>query len=86
MKLYRFENAPLLKAFSKRPSSDDECDRRHVNERLQMKLHLFKQCLSDNHQLGTCELSEVSLSCFDDKRYIHDIGITNYAYSHSKIE
>ena len=33
MKPYRFENAPLLKAFSKRPGSDNELDRRRVNER-----------------------------------------------------
>ena len=31
MKPYRFENAPLLKAFSKRPGSDNELDR--VNEK-----------------------------------------------------
>ena len=31
MKSYRFENAPLLKAFSKRPGSDNELDRRRVN-------------------------------------------------------
>ena len=29
----RFENAPLLKAYSKRPGSDNELDRRRVNER-----------------------------------------------------
>ena len=33
MKPYRFENAPLLKAFSERPSSDNELDRHRVNER-----------------------------------------------------
>ena len=33
MKPYRFENAPLLKAYSKRPGSDNELDRRRVNER-----------------------------------------------------
>ena len=35
MKPYRLENAPLLKAYSKRPgSADNELDRRRVNERL----------------------------------------------------
>ena len=33
MKPYHFENAPLFKAFSKRPGSDNELDRRRVNER-----------------------------------------------------
>ena len=32
-KPYRFENAPLLKAYSKRSGSDNELDRRRVNER-----------------------------------------------------
>ena len=32
MKPYRFENAPLLKTFSKRSGSDNELDRRRVNE------------------------------------------------------
>ena len=33
MKPYRFENAPLLKAFSKWLGSDNELDRRRINER-----------------------------------------------------
>ena len=32
MKPYRFENTPLLKSYPKRPGSDNELDRRHVNE------------------------------------------------------
>ena len=32
-KPYRFENAPLLKAYSKRPGSDKELDGCHVNKR-----------------------------------------------------
>ena len=30
-------------------------------------------------------LNKISLSCFDDKRYIHENGITSYAYGHYKI-
>ena len=33
MKPYRFENVPLLKAFSERPGPVNELDRRRVNER-----------------------------------------------------
>ena len=29
---------------------------------------------SKSHQLGSYELYKVSLSCFDDKRYIHGIN------------
>ena len=32
MKPYRFENTKLLKAYSKRPGSDNELDRRRANE------------------------------------------------------
>ena len=32
------------------------------------------------YQLGGYELNKVSLSCFDDKRYIYEDGITSYAY------
>ena len=53
MKPYGFENAPLLKAFSKRPGTDNELDQPCVNKRgtaskpmlLQMKLRPCKQCL-----------------------------------------
>ena len=47
--------------------------------------HTMKTIRSNHHQLGSYELNKVSLSCFDDKRYIHNNGITSYAYSHYKI-
>lgn len=47
--------------------------------------HKMKTIRSENHQLGSYEFNKVSLSCFDDKRYIHDDGITSYAYGHFKI-
>ena len=47
--------------------------------------HKMKTIRSENHQLGSYELNKVSLCCFDDKRYIHDDGITSYAYGHKKI-
>ena len=47
--------------------------------------HKMKTIRSNNHQLGSYELNKVSLSCFDDKRYIHNNGITSYAYGHYKI-
>ena len=34
---------------------------------------------SNNHQLGKYELNKLSLSYFDDKRYIHEDSITSYA-------
>ena len=47
--------------------------------------HKMKTIRSENHQLGSYELNKVSLSCFDDKRYIHNNGINSYAYGHYKI-
>ena len=47
--------------------------------------HKMKTIRSENHQLGSYELNKVSLSCFDDKRYIHEDGISSYAYGHKNI-
>ena len=52
----------------------------------QQMYHGMKTIRSKNHRLGSYEINEVSLSCFDDKRYIHENGITSYAYGHYKIE
>ena len=48
--------------------------------------HKMKTIRSQKRQLGSYEMNKVSLSCFDDKRYIHDNGISSYAYGHYKIE
>ena len=45
----------------------------------------MKTIRSMKHQLASYELNKISLSCFDDKRYIHKNGITSYAYGHYKI-
>ena len=44
--------------------------------------HTMKTIRSINHQLESYELNKVSLSCFDDKRYISNDGIKSYAYGH----
>ena len=48
--------------------------------------HKMKTIRSQRHLLGSYEINKVSLNCFDDKRYIHDNGISSYAYGHYKIE
>ena len=64
-------------------------DMRHVNyndvlmNNTQMR-HKMRSIRSVKHQLGTYEINKISLSCFDDKRYIHENGITSYAYGHYK--
>ena len=65
-------------------------DMKHVNynnvllNNTQMR-HKMRSIRSVKHQLGTYEINKISLSCFDDKRYIHDNGITSYAYGHYEI-
>ena len=48
--------------------------------------HKMKTIRSHKHQLGNYEISKVSLSCFDDKCYIHDNDISSYACGHYKID
>ena len=48
--------------------------------------HKMKTIRSQNHQLESYEINKVSLSCFDDKRYILDNGQESYAYGHYKIQ
>ena len=40
---------------------------------------------SMKHQLYTLEMNKVSLSAYDDKRWIMKNGITSYAYGHYRI-
>ena len=48
--------------------------------------HKMKTIRSKNHQLGSYEINKVSLSCFDDKRYILNNGHESYAYGHYLIK
>ena len=44
--------------------------------------HKMKRIQSKRHKLGTYEIDKISLSCFDDKRYLLDDGILTLAYFH----
>ena len=48
-------------------------------------LHKMNTIRSVNHQIGSYKLNKISLSCFDDKRYILDDGCNSWAYGHYKI-
>ena len=52
---------------------------------IKQMIHKMKSIRSKSHELGSYEINKVSLSCFDDKRYIHEDGITSYAYGHYDI-
>ena len=47
--------------------------------------HKMKTIRSQRHKLGSYEINKVSLSCFNEKHYIHDNGMSSYAYAHYKI-
>ena len=47
--------------------------------------HTMRQIKSAKHQIGSYVVDKISLSCFDDKRYIHENGVTSYAYSHIRL-
>jgi hypothetical protein len=40
---------------------------------------------STKHTIGTYETRKVTLSCFDDKRYLLEDGVTSYAYGSRRI-
>ena len=44
--------------------------------------HKMKRIQSKKHKLGTDKIDKISLSCFDDKRYVLDDGIYTLSYFH----
>ena len=47
--------------------------------------HKMKTIRSNYHEVSSYEINKISLSCYDDKRYILEDGITSYAYGNVKI-
>ena len=48
--------------------------------------HNMRTIRSEYHQISSYQINKVSLSPFDDKRYILDDGISSYAYGQQKIK
>ena len=44
--------------------------------------HKMKIIQSKQHKLGTYKIDKISLSCFDNKRYVLDDGIYTLSYFH----
>ena len=44
--------------------------------------HKMKRIQAKKHKIGTYEVSKISLSCFNNKRYVLDDGIYMFAYFH----
>ena len=47
--------------------------------------HNMKRIQSKLHEIGTYDIYKISLSCFDDKRYVLNDGINTLAYFHKDI-
>ena len=46
----------------------------------------IKRIQSKLHRIGTYDVCKISLSCFDDKRYILDDGVNSLAYFNKDIK
>ena len=46
--------------------------------------HKMRTIRSDHHVISSYQINKTSLSCYDDKRYILDDGITSLAYGNCK--
>ena len=44
--------------------------------------HKMKRILSEKQNIGSYLLNKVSLSCYDDKKFILNDGINSLAYGH----
>ena len=44
--------------------------------------HNMKTIRSEYHQISSYHLNKISLSCYDNKRYILDDKKSSYAYGH----
>ena len=45
----------------------------------------MKRIQAKKYRLGTHDICKVSLSCFDDKRYVLNDGVKSLAYGHKDI-
>ena len=52
----------------------------------QIARHKMRRIQSKKHKIGTYEINKISLSCFDDKRFILDDGIHTLAYFHKDLK
>ena len=48
--------------------------------------HNMRRTQSKKHKIGTYEINKISLSCFDDKRFVLDNGIHTLSYFHKEID
>ena len=49
-------------------------------------LRKMRRIQGKKHKLRTLEINKISLWCFDDKRFVLDVGIHTLAYFHKDID
>ena len=47
--------------------------------------HCMKRILANGNKIGTYDICKISLSCFDDKRFVLDDGVNSLAYGYARI-
>ena len=59
-----------------------------VNKKIRHKVirHNMKRIQSRLHRIGTYNVCKISLSCFDDKRYVLDDGVNSLSYFYKDIK
>ena len=50
------------------------------------KIVKMRRIQGKRHKMGTFEVNKISLSCFDDKRFVLDNGIHTLAYFHKDLK
>ena len=48
--------------------------------------HKLRRIQAKKHEIGTYEIDKISLSCYDDKRFVLDDGIHALAYFHKDLK
>ena len=56
-----------------------------INSKSRMRYNM-NTIRSMKHVIGTYEMRKVTLSCFDDKRFLLEDGVTSYAYGNKNIQ
>ena len=59
---------------------------KYENVLFNKKLIKMKIIQSKLHKIGTYDVCKIFLSCFDDKRYILNDGMTTLAYFHKNLK
>ena len=63
-------------------ADDEEVTKDDVLFKKKVIRHNMKRIKSKLHRIGTYNVCKISLSCFDDKRYVLDDGVNTLAYFH----